>query len=84
MRAWWFDLSHIEQGYIIGPGVVWISLLMINKTEEKDCPRMATSHMKINAPKCREPLPTLMQMSTCAYLISTCAIRRVCHFSQYG
>ena len=26
--------------------------------------------------KCREPSPAHMQMSTCAYLISTCGIRR--------
>ena len=31
-----------------------------------------------------KPSPALMQMSTCAYLISTCGIRRVCHFSQNG
>ena len=28
--------------------------------------------------KCREPLPT--HMSTCAHLISTCDIRKACHF----
>ena len=37
-----------------------------------------------NALKCREPSPALMQMSTCAYLISMCGIRRACHFSQNG
>ena len=29
-------------------------------------------------------LARFMQISTCAYLISTCGIRRACHFSQNG
>ena len=37
---------------------------------------------QMNALKCREPSPALMQMSTCAYLIITCGIRRACHFSD--
>ena len=37
-----------------------------------------------NALKCQEPSPAFMQMSTCAYLISTCGIRRACHFSHNG
>ena len=41
-------------------------------------------NVNMNALKCREPSPALMQMSTCAYLIITCGIRRACHFSQNG
>ena len=46
--------------------------------------KYAIAFIKWNALKCQEPLPALMQMSTCAYLISTCGIRRACHFSQNG
>ena len=46
-----------------------------------------TNNNEIHATlKCQEPSPVYMQIhiSTCPYLISTCGIRRVCHFSQNG
>ena len=46
--------------------------------------KVKKSDKKLFKMKCTKVPGTLARTYACAYLISTCGIRRACHFSQNG